>query len=351
METIIEVLLPRNYTPGDKVTDKIMANLSMIYSDIVFTDFPTGDHGQLIILNSYLEHHSEMVLSVYPPEKTWYYMYDMNWGRQFYEKHKDRLQLISDKPYPGSRFLIPTGMMALSDLPRPITGNRKGKICVMESFKSERIRQYDKFLQSGIGIDVIGTTMNLKYKHRENKVDSVPYSELPTLLKDYSYCLVFWDEYHSINHLPLKVAECLENGVLPILVSQYGNSIFPTINSITELVDYIHSNKGQTDVIYANIVNHYRNTINFSELRRSAQLIETDELYLKELEQLLQWGREKHRGHYWRDNLDVKDFIEALKRHLKAYESGEKIDPETGLSHLVSIGANAMFKRRIDYEK
>jgi len=242
-------------------------------------------------------------------------------------------------------------MMALSDLPRPITGNRKGKICVMESFKSERIRQYDKFLQSGIGIDVIGTTMNLKYKHRENKVDSVPYSELPTLLKDYSYCLVFWDEYHSINHLPLKVAECLENGVLPILVSQYGNSIFPTINSITELVDYIHSNKGQTDVIYANIVNHYRNTINFSELRRSAQLIETDELYLKELEQLLQWGREKHRGHYWRDNLDVKDFIEALKRHLKAYESGEKIDPETGLSHLVSIGANAMFKRRIDYEK
>jgi len=351
MEAIIEVLLPVNYIAGDKVTDKIISNLKYIYCDIVLTHKPTGKYSNLIILNSFIPH-MDNILDVYPPEKTWYYMYDMEWGAEWYENHKDRLQLISDKPYKGSRFIIPNGMMELNNITKPTMGSRFGKLCIMESYKSGRFSQYDKYLQSySLDIDVIGTTMNNSYKHPCNKIDSVPYEKLPELLQHYSYCLILWDKPHDSYNLPIKIAECLQNGVIPILVKEYGSDHpFPIVDSVMDIISVINKLKGhETNYVY-NCIDYYKSSINMVEIKRSAQLIETDELYLKELERLLVWGRTKHNGHYWRENLDVKDFIEALKRHLNRYESGEEIDPETGISHLVAIGANAMFKRRIDKE-
>jgi len=347
---IIEILLPVGYKPGNKVTDKILVNLKSIYIDVVLTYKPTGRYSKLIILNSFIPH-DKSVLDIYPPNDTWYFMYDMNWGRQWYEENKP-LQLITDKEYPGSRFTIPTGMIELSKIKTKDCGIKLGKLCVMESYKEERFKQYDKYLQSDcLDIDVIGTTMNNSYEHTGNKVNSVPYNELPNLLSQYSYCLILWDEFHNINNLPLKVAECLDNGVVPILDSQYGASMFPTVDNVLGLNKLLETLKYHESSIIHKLINYYKNNISLIQIRRQSQLIETDALFLKELENLLVWGRNKHRGHYWRDNLDTKDFIEALKRHLKAYESGETIDPETGISHLIAIAANAMFKRRIDEQE
>ena len=341
----IEVLLPIGYKHGDKVTDKVIEYLNKIYGTIVLTHKPSGRYYAIIILNSYTPH-DDSILDVYDKFKTWYFMYDMNWGQEWYLKHKTQLQLITDKDYPGSRIVIPNGMLELSQVQVDKSHKKLNTLCIMESYKTERMDQYEKYLrQVKQPIDVIGTTMNKHYKHCCNKVDSVPYSKLPALLGRYKFCLILWDKYHDRYNLPIKVAECLQNNVVPILECGFGTTFFPTVSNIDELVNIVDTyDTSNIDTL----VHYWRGKYTIRGTRRLSHLVETDTLLLRELEDLLVWGREKHQGHYWRDNLDVKDFIAALKRHLAAYERGDTIDEETGMSHLISIVANAMFQRRID---
>lgn len=350
----VEVLLPKGYKEGEKVTDKVMENLSRIYPDITFTKRLRGGYSNCIILNSYEPHDINNILTYYPPNRLWYYMYDMNWGRQWYEVNKHTLQLITDKDYPGSRFVIPNGMIALNEVSPPKHIANNDKLCIMESYKPERFATYDTILQQNeIEIDVIGTTMNKSYEHNHHKVDSVPYKHLGTLLQDYAFCFVLWDEYHDKYNLPIKVAECIENGVVPILDSRYGQTIFPTATSIYDIKHIMDKYAKQSDreLILDNIVWRYSDGLLINTIRERARLVETDWMFTEAIERVLVWGREKHRGHYWRDNLDVKDFMAAAKRHLDAYNSGEEFDDETNESHLIHAACNLMFQYRIDRDK
>lgn len=56
-------------------------------------------------------------------------------------------------------------------------------------------------------------------------------------------------------------------------------------------------------------------------------------------------GAKKYAPNNWK-NVDRTHYEDAIFRHLMAYLSGEKIDPESGESHLYHINCNSMF---LDY--
>ena len=67
---------------------------------------------------------------------------------------------------------------------------------------------------------------------------------------------------------------------------------------------------------------------------------------------VLTFGAEKYGKYNWKKGFHTSPSVrkatatrvlDALNRHLIAYSMGEKLDPETGLSHLYHISANVMF--------
>lgn len=63
-----------------------------------------------------------------------------------------------------------------------------------------------------------------------------------------------------------------------------------------------------------------------------------------ELAKVLTMGAEKYGPEDWKttDNAHRR-YLDALHRHLNAFERGEMDDPESGQSHLIHVAANAMF--------
>lgn len=59
--------------------------------------------------------------------------------------------------------------------------------------------------------------------------------------------------------------------------------------------------------------------------------------------QIITMGKEMYGKENWKKCKDTDRYVNALMRHLEAYRGGEKIDPESGMSHLGHIGCNAAF--------
>lgn len=71
------------------------------------------------------------------------------------------------------------------------------------------------------------------------------------------------------------------------------------------------------------------------------------------LAKVLSFGAEKYGDDNWK-NMEVEDLpriIGAVQRHLLAYQDGEKIDPESHISHLSHATAGLMFLHYFDVEK
>jgi hypothetical protein len=70
--------------------------------------------------------------------------------------------------------------------------------------------------------------------------------------------------------------------------------------------------------------------------------------YMLGVAQVLSFGAEKYTKDNWKKatDKDIDRIVGALLRHMMAYMGGEKIDPESGLSHQYHIGCNSMF---LDY--
>lgn len=49
---------------------------------------------------------------------------------------------------------------------------------------------------------------------------------------------------------------------------------------------------------------------------------------------VLAFGARKYAAHNWRGGMDWSRVYDAIQRHLVAWNAGEDVDPETGLSHL-----------------
>ena len=62
------------------------------------------------------------------------------------------------------------------------------------------------------------------------------------------------------------------------------------------------------------------------------------------ISEVLTFGAEKYGSYTWlREKYKYTDFIGAYKRHLLAWEKGEELDKETGLSHLQHAASNILF--------
>lgn len=55
---------------------------------------------------------------------------------------------------------------------------------------------------------------------------------------------------------------------------------------------------------------------------------------LEEIAKVMTYGKQKYGANNWRSGLSFSRLIAAVMRHLNAYQKGEMVDPETGLSHL-----------------
>lgn len=64
---------------------------------------------------------------------------------------------------------------------------------------------------------------------------------------------------------------------------------------------------------------------------------------LEGMVKVLEFGAQKYDDHNWRKGMAYSKITNSLQRHLNAWNSGENIDPESGLHHVDHILCNAMF--------
>ncbi len=62
-----------------------------------------------------------------------------------------------------------------------------------------------------------------------------------------------------------------------------------------------------------------------------------------EVAKVLTYGAHKYKVNNWRKTPDIESYINALHRHLNAWQNGEDVDPESGLSHLSHAACNIAF--------
>lgn len=68
----------------------------------------------------------------------------------------------------------------------------------------------------------------------------------------------------------------------------------------------------------------------------------------RKIARVLDFGRQKYDAHNWRKGMAWSRLLDAAERHLDAYNMGEDLDPESGLSHLAHAACCLMFL--LEYE-
>lgn len=64
---------------------------------------------------------------------------------------------------------------------------------------------------------------------------------------------------------------------------------------------------------------------------------------LLKIAEVLGFGAKKYDAHNWRGGIEYSRLLGAALRHLLAFNDGEDIDPESGLSHLAHLGCCVLF--------
>lgn len=64
---------------------------------------------------------------------------------------------------------------------------------------------------------------------------------------------------------------------------------------------------------------------------------------MKGLAEVLTYGAKKYKPNNWQQVDDTSRYVDALYRHLEAWRAGEKVDSESGLSHLKHALTNVSF--------
>jgi len=73
---------------------------------------------------------------------------------------------------------------------------------------------------------------------------------------------------------------------------------------------------------------------------------------LEEIAKGLTFGAKKYSDNNWQKVENAQERYEAaLLRHFADYKKGEKLDNESGLSHLIHLGCNAIFLIWLDLHK
>lgn len=79
----------------------------------------------------------------------------------------------------------------------------------------------------------------------------------------------------------------------------------------------------------------------YDEAKRRYDLVPYDAL--EQIIEVLEYGANKYDDHNWRKCEEPRRYWGAAMRHLTAWIRGERIDPESGLSHLAHAGCCILF--------
>ncbi len=69
--------------------------------------------------------------------------------------------------------------------------------------------------------------------------------------------------------------------------------------------------------------------------------------WLLGVSRVMGFGAKKYAAHNWRYGIERSRILSAALRHILAYNEGEDLDPETGLSHLDHASCCLMFAREM----
>ena len=65
--------------------------------------------------------------------------------------------------------------------------------------------------------------------------------------------------------------------------------------------------------------------------------------FIDELTEVRMMGSQKYEKWDWMNGLEYSRYMDAIRRHLRAFNIGEDEDRESGLSHLAHIACSCMF--------
>ena len=68
-----------------------------------------------------------------------------------------------------------------------------------------------------------------------------------------------------------------------------------------------------------------------------------DPYAMTEIAKVLAFGAEKYHRHNWRGGISYSRLTDAALRHIMAFNGGEDVDPESGLSHVAHASCCLMF--------
>lgn len=67
------------------------------------------------------------------------------------------------------------------------------------------------------------------------------------------------------------------------------------------------------------------------------------ETALEEVAKVLEFGAKKYQRYNWAKGIVFSRLYAAARRHLSAWQQGQDLDPETGISHVAHAAANMLF--------
>lgn len=118
--------------------------------------------------------------------------------------------------------------------------------------------------------------------------------------------------------------------------------------------DLLKSKGFEDDLVYSGEELEYEETedigVRYNKGKSRMELIEPG--FMEEVGKILTFGAEKYEIDNWKkfDKHKRLQTYGSLMRHLEAHRKGEKLDPESGCSHLCHIVTNAMFLWWFDKE-
>ena len=73
-----------------------------------------------------------------------------------------------------------------------------------------------------------------------------------------------------------------------------------------------------------------------------------DPMFLEDVAKVLTFGAQKYGDWNFKKGLESGRVYSALMRHIEAWRKGEKVDAETGITHLAHAAVNLMFLHYFD---
>jgi hypothetical protein len=81
----------------------------------------------------------------------------------------------------------------------------------------------------------------------------------------------------------------------------------------------------------------------FNDGKAQLSYILDADIAMEGMSKVFEFGARKYDRGNWKKGLTPNEIIDSLLRHLMSYQSGEVLDPESGLPHVDHVLCNAVF--------